>query len=164
LKAEINNESLTINIPDKRIMLDPFISETDNERNFNKQMLNINDDHYKKNYSSVDSSSMSNTRDGNKFATVSSSYKNDTRFASISSEPIQPFEEVQPETNSSRLYSFLGVAYQTSAYVAGAVRDRVSTMDLGTKLQYTGGKTVEVLKYTGSKVYEKSSELYVFFY
>ena len=34
-------------------------------------------------------------------------------------------------------------------------------MDLGSKIIYGGGVTVEAIKYTGSKVYEKGSDIVV---
>ena len=121
-------------------------------------MITINDNHY-----SNSSSLSAVSSDRKNFETVKSNYSNDSRFASISSEPVENYslENDGVASTSSRIYSFLGAAYDVTKTVAGAIKERVSEMDIGRKLVYTGEKTVEVLKYTGSKVIEKSSDIAV---
>lgn len=153
IKAEAIQEPFAMSLPSKNTMLDPYTSESDSDKNLGKMMININNDHYSKSYNSVGS-------EGSKFTSVNSSYGNDNRFASISSEPITPLEESNSnnsDSSYSKLYSFFGSALQKTYEVAGVVKDRVSTIDFGDKLRYTG----EVLKYTGSKVYEKGSDIVV---
>jgi len=159
LKAEANNESLSIDPPDRREMLDPYTAESDSK--FNKMMINISDDHYTNNYSSVTSSVENNT---NKCNSVGSRYNNDDRFASVSSEPWNKDEVVEASSDSSTsstIFSYLGAAFYKTKELAVAVKDKVSEIELGSKLAYTGGLTVEALKYTDSKVYEKGQDLMV---
>jgi hypothetical protein len=159
LKAESNNEMLLEDLPEKREMLDPYTS--DGENNFGKSMINISNDHYAKSFNSIGSSS------GDKYTSISSSYNNDARFASVSSEPISKDDEesTSNSTTSSKLLTMLGVGLgaglSITKQLAYVVKDKVSDMDLGSKLGVAGGKTVEALKYTGSKVYEKSSDFIV---
>ena len=159
LKAEANNELFTQDVPDKREMLDPYTAESDAK--LNKMMINIGTDHYSNSFSSVGNTVSS----GDKFTQIDSKYGNDSRFASVTSEPWNKDEEVNPSTTdastSSRLYSFLGSAFYKTKEIASVIKDKVYDMDIGSKLKYTGGVTVDVIKYTGSKVYEKGSNLVV---
>lgn len=175
LKAEANGEPFNLEVPQKIEMLEPYTGDSDfkTQTDFNKMMINIGQDHYSnsRSYSSVNNSSNSNSyenkySDNNssneKFTSISSNYKNDSRFASVSSEPFNPNEEVSAQNStSSYIYSFFGTALNTTKNVAGSVKEKVSELDISSKIAYGGGKTVEVLKYTGSKVYEKGSNIVV---
>lgn len=157
LKAEANNELFSQEIPDKRTMLDPYTA--DSEVNLNKMMINISSNHYTNSYNSV-SSSVSN--EGEKYSTISKSYKDDNRFASVSSQPLNDDEpEEVPDTTSGKIFFFLGAAYGKTKELACIVKDKVSTMELGSKIIYGGGVAVEAVKYTGSVVYEKGQEFAV---
>lgn len=133
-------------------------SDDYNYPSLDNKMISINDNHYsnKNSFSSV-------SNDGKKFESVSSNYNNDSRFASISSEPIENYaiHNEGYNTTGSKLYSFLGSAFDVTKNIAGALKEKVSEMEIGSKLINTGGKTIEVLKYTGSKVIEKSSDIAV---
>ena len=98
LKAEANGEPFNLEVPQKMEMLEPYTGDTDfkTQTDFNKMMINIGQDHYSnsRSYSSVNNSSNSNSyenkySDNNssneKFTSISSNYKNDSRFASVSS-------------------------------------------------------------------------------
>jgi len=123
-------------------------------------MITINDNHYSH------SSSPSAISSDRKMFETKSNYNNDSRFASISSGPIENYsiENDTMASTSSRVYSFFGAAYDVTKIVAGAIKEKVSEMDIGRRLYYTGEKTVEVLRYTGSKVIETSSDIAVIFY
>jgi hypothetical protein len=124
-------------------MLDGF-----NEDNNRSKFDRISADHYSNSYS-------------NKFTSISSTYNDDPRFASISSDPITYKNDEEYKESNSTFYSYLGIAYNKTKAFASIVKDKIVEMDLGSKLKETGGKTVDVLKYTGSKVYEKGSEVVV---
>jgi hypothetical protein len=176
LKAESNGEPFNIEVPHKTEMLEPYTGDSDfkSQTDFNKMMINIGQDHYSnsRSYSSVDNNNSysnsyenkysDNNSSNDKFTSISSNYKNDSRFASVSSEPFNPDGEVsaQPST-STYLYSFFGTALNTTKNIAGSVKEKVGDMDLSSKIAYGGGMTVEAIKYTGSKVYEKGSDLVV---
>lgn len=100
---------------------------------------------------------------------VNSTYKDDPRFASISSEPYEPEKEGRYGSTCSsnsysdyKLYSYFGFAFDKTKQIASAVKDKIVEYEIGNKIVTTGSKTVDVLRYTGSKVYEKSSEVAVY--
>jgi hypothetical protein len=175
LKGSAYNELFTQKIPDVREMLDPYIAE--NEENLSGMMINIGSDHYSKNnskkYYSEDNTYGSNSNqntnshinsydEGNKFSSISSNYKNNSRFASISSEPYNPEEhQTEPKSEASSFFSFVGSALSKTKELAGTVGQSVYNMGLGGKILYGGAVALEAVKYTGSKVYEKSSDFAV---
>jgi hypothetical protein len=135
-----------------------FSSEDYKHPSLDNKMIAINDDHYS---NRVSYSNYSN--EGKKFESIGSNYNNDPRFASISSEPIYNYslDNDGYTSTGSKIYSFLGSAFEVTKSVAGALKEKVGDMDITSKMIYTGGKTVEVIKYTGSKVIEKGSEVAV---
>jgi hypothetical protein len=168
LKAISNNELFSQKIPDEREMLDPYYAE--NEENLSGMMINISSDHYSKNNSEnksygSNSHENSNTRnyssEDKSFSSVSSNYKNDSRFASISSEPLNSEDQNQSKSEASSFFSFVGSALSKTKELAGTVGQSVYNMGLGGKILYGGAIAVEAVKFTGSKVYEKSSDLVV---
>ncbi len=163
IKSESLGEPFDLDPPSKRTMLDPYLQETDSDKSFDKQMINISDDHYAKNFNSVENK-YSGVSSGGSY-NYNSSNDNSNRFASISSEPVSKYslssDSNESYKNDNTLYGFLGSAFETTKFVASTLKDKVSDMDLGMKLQYTGGKTFEVMKYTGSKMYETGSDIYV---
>jgi hypothetical protein len=67
--------------------------------------------------------------------------------------------------NTNVLGSFntwMGNAYNKTKEIAINMKDKVSEMDLGTKLKSAGLKTIEVVKETGTKVVNKGTEAAVF--
>jgi len=177
--AKDNVPNLTnrmINIDDNHYVKNPSYSSVSNDNNryqsvkskfssedyrhpsMDNKMITINDDHYS---NRVSFSNYSN--DEKKFESIGSNYNKDPRFASISSEPIENYslDNDGYTSTGSRIYSFIGSAFEVTKSVAGAIKEKVGDMDLGSKVIYTGGKTFEVIKYTGSKVIEKGSEVAV---
>lgn len=49
--------------------------------------------------------------------------------------------------------------WEKPATVASALKDKMGEMEVGSKILYAGGKTLEAIAYTGGKVYEKGSEI-----
>ena len=167
LKAEANNEILSQEMPGKREMLDAYnYKESDSSNNFNTMKINISDNHYK-NYSSVSSDDNGNkyNNSNNKFTSISSSYGNDSRFASVSSEPINNSDDGDnSNSNTAKIFSLFGNAFSKTKEIAYLVTEKVGEMDFTNKLKYTGSKAIEVIKYTGEKVYETSSDIAVRIY
>lgn len=93
------------------------------------------------------------------------SRNNDPRFASVSSTPLDAYEDdFQSENISSKVYSILGGALNATKNVASTVQEKVKEMELGDKLFYAGGKTADILYNASYKVYEKGSEIAVIFF
>lgn len=103
----------------------------------------------------------SSLNEDTKFPTVN--YANDNRFSSVSSEPVDQGElnRTLVNFNASGFTSFLGSAYHRSKELAGSLSQRLSEMELGSKIVHTSGRTYEVVKYAGGKVYEKGHEFSV---
>jgi hypothetical protein len=143
-------------------MLDPF--NCDNSFNDKKSNINISNDHYKNSYSSYGSSGNNNNDEDNKYISISSKYKNDERFASVSSDPYSP-DQAEKELDEYNKYNnvkgYLDTALEKTKTVATKVGGTISELDLPSKLKTTGTKTIEVLKTTGSFLYEKGSDIYV---
>jgi len=90
------------------------------------------------------------------------SKNNDPRFASVSSAPIDSFEnESQAGNIGAKVFSILGGALNATKNVAATVKDKVKDMELSDKLYYAGGKTADILYNASYKVYEKGSEIAV---
>ena len=93
------------------------------------------------------------------YTSIASKYNNDSRFASVSSAPI---EDIQSSSdNDSGVYSYLSSIYSKTKEVASVIKDKVTDMDLGTTYAFSKSKTIDALKITGSFVYEKGSDLMV---
>jgi hypothetical protein len=140
--------------------------------------MSISSDHYNKSNSfssstnSNNSSSIRNNTNNNnnnnysyndssnKFTSISSKYGNDSRFASVSSGPI---EETSASTTSDTVLSYLGSFLYKTKEVATTIKDKVSEIDLTNTIELSK-KTIDVLKYTGSVVYEKTSDIIVILY
>lgn len=158
LKASANSELFTQPIPERRDMLDAYINES--EENLNNLMINIGSDHYSK-------SSSNNNYNNNEFKekeekkiySVSSKYNNDSRFGSVSSEQYNQ-DESESQTQGG-FFSFVGSALSKTKEIAGSLTNKVYNMELGSKIMYGGSLAVQAVKYTGSKVYEKGSDLVV---
>jgi hypothetical protein len=127
----------------------------------------ISDEHYMKSNNNTDDSYSNAFKtykysDGDdKYATISTKYGTDPRFASISSQPIEKInvEDVNPQNKG--ILDYIGNVYNTTKDIASTLKDRATEYELGTKIQETGSKTFEVLKSTGTFVYEKSSDIVV---
>jgi hypothetical protein len=158
-----------MDVPSKREMLEPYSENTDYSRSdsYNSN-ARISSDHYSRNNynSNVDSDL------DNKFVTISSSYNNDSRFASISSAPIQQETSYSnsdrfgstssdSQSTSSKVWGYLGYAYNISKDVAWAVKEKVVEMDLPTKLKPLGERALEGAIYVGGKMYEAGTEIAV---
>jgi hypothetical protein len=61
------------------------------------------------------------------------------------------------------MMSYLGSFLYKTKEVASTIKDKVSEIDLTTTIEYSK-KTIDVLKYTGSVVYEKTSDIIVIIY
>jgi hypothetical protein len=124
-----------------------------------------NSNNFNNNYSNNNSNNnYNNNHSENKYTSISSNYGNDSRFASISSQPIENFKE--GETSHSKGEGFiqlLGTVFNTTKDIAGAIKEKATEYELGTKIQETGVKTFEALKVTGSYVYEKGTEVAVIY-
>jgi hypothetical protein len=121
--------------------------------------MSISSDHYSRSntYSSSSNSSSYSSDSSNKFTSINSKYGNDSRFASVSSGPI---EQATEPTTSETMISYLGSFLYKTREVASTLKDKVSEIDLTTTIEYSK-KTLDVLKYTGSVVYEKTSDIIV---
>jgi len=92
------------------------------------------------------------------------SRNNDPRFASVSSSPIDNYQDENKDGNiSTKVYSALSGALDITKNVASSVKDKVKDMELGDKLYYAGGKTADILYNASYKIYEKGSDIAVIF-
>jgi hypothetical protein len=98
-----------------------------------------------------------------KISSLTKSNNNDPRFASVSSYPIDSLDEEDYGTYSSKVYSILGGALSVTKKVASNIQDKVKEYEIGDKLIYAGGKTADILYNASFKIYEKGSEIAVFF-
>jgi hypothetical protein len=141
----------------------------------------ISEDHYSKGSSSSYSSDNYNSGGGNnynnnsssldnnygsggeKYINISQNYGNDSRYASISSGPIESPKNGETNSGSQNkgFMDYMGTVFNTTKDIASTLKDKAVEYELGSKLQETGSKTISVLKTTGSYVYEKSSEIAV---
>lgn len=89
--------------------------------------------------------------------THTQSKSKDPRYGSVGSDPYEP------DSDSSAYWpgvsSFLGSVWDKPANVASAIKDKMGEMEVGSKILYAGGKTLEAIAYTGGKVYEKGSDI-----
>jgi hypothetical protein len=69
---------------------------------------------------------------------------------------------VTAPTSSDTVISYFGSFLNKTKEVASTIKDKVSEIDLTTTMEYSK-KTFDVLKYTGSVVYEKTSDIIVVF-
>ena len=134
-----------------------------NPDSYPKSEMVISDNHYQqaKNYSDVASQFANKIPSEPKFTSVSSNYKNDPRFASIGSDP-SSVTSSSSSGGSSYLYglgSMLGTVWNTSVNVASAVKDKMNEYEVGSKLLYVGGKTLQGVAYVGGKMLEKGGEI-----
>ena len=153
-----NNNILTYNNND----YSPPSSFSNNNDSYPKSEIIISDNHYQqaKNYSEIASSFSNKVPSEPKFAKIDPKYQNDSRFASIGSEPISSYSSNSGPT--SYLYgigSILGSVWNTSVSAASAVKEKMNEMEVGSKLLYVGGKTLQAVAYAGGKVLEKGSEI-----
>ena len=135
-----------------------------NPDSYPKSEIVISDNHYQqaKNYSDVASQFANKIPSEPKFASVSSNYKNDPRFASIGSDPSSVTSSSSSAGSSSYLYglgSMLGTVWNTSVNVASAMKDKMNEYEVGSKLLYIGGKTLQGVAYVGGKMIEKGGEI-----
>jgi hypothetical protein len=97
----------------------------------------------------VDQSNNSNNNDPNK------------RFQAVGSNNDNSTSNSSGEQGNNVMGSFnawMGTAYNKTKQIAFNVKDKVSEMDLGTKIKSAGLKTYEVVKDTGTKVVNKGTE------
>ena len=59
----------------------------------------------------------------------------------------------------STVGNILGTIWNTSVNAASVVKDKMNEYEVGSKLMYVGGKAIEAIAYTGSKVIEKGTEI-----
>ena len=135
-----------------------------NPDSYPKSEIVISDNHYQqaKNYSDVASQFANKIPSEPKFASVNSNYKNDPRFASIGSDPSSVSSSSSSGGSGSYLYglgSMLGTVWNTSVNVASAVKDKMNEYEVGSKLLYVGGKTLQGVAYVGGKMIEKGGEI-----
>lgn len=85
-----------------------------------------------------------------------------SRFHSVSSSGDFDKPSGEGETNNNNVLgsfnAWIGKAYNKTKEVAINMKDKVSEMDLGTKIKNAGIKTIEVVKDTGTKVVNKGTE------
>lgn len=106
-------------------------------------------------YASVSSSGDSSTPSSNDSwnDTKISTKNNDTsRFSSVGSGQNYSDDQDPPSGYFSSFKYYLGSALTKTAQAALVIKDKVSEMELGTKLKNTGIRTVEIIKDTGMKV------------
>ena len=137
-------------------------SNTSSSDFYPKSEIVINDNHYQQAKSFAESaSSYSNKIPSEpKFAQIDPKYKNDSRYASIGSEPMpSSYGSSSGGGYLSSVGSFLGTVWGYSSTAASAVKDKMTEYEVGNKLVYVGGKALQAIAYTGSKMYEKGTEL-----
>jgi hypothetical protein len=128
-----------------------------------KSEIVISEDQYERarNYAETASRYTNTVPSEPKFAKVDPKYKNDSRFASIGSEPVDNNDGYFSGYGSylGSVGSFLGGVWNVGTGVASAVKDKMAEYDVGNKLLYVGGAAVSALAYTGGKILEKGSEV-----
>lgn len=151
MKSEVNNQ----NPPDAPHIADCLKSIISNQNINNEYFINTNNDSNK--FSSVSSSGSSRNdfiNNNSNYSNSKSQYNdNSSRYSSVGSS--YNFSDDQTERPGGYLASFkyyLGSALYKTMDVAYNIKEKVSEMDLGTKLKTTGLKTVEIIKDTGLKV------------
>ena len=93
-----------------------------------------------------------------KFKYTNPIYKNDSRFASIGSEPIDNSAFSSGDGYLGTFGNILGNVWNTGVNVASTIKDKMNEYDVGNKLVTIGGAAVSAIAYTGGKIIEKSSE------
>ena len=151
-----NSSNSTANFYENPEYNKPYSDTNENQKN----EIVISDNHYQqaKQYSDVASQFANKIPTEPKFTQVNSDYKNDPRFASVGSD------SSQSSSNSSGSYlsgigSILGTVWSSSVNAASAVKDKMSEYEVGSKLLYVGGKTLQGLMYVGEKAIEKGGEI-----
>jgi hypothetical protein len=155
-----NNNNNKSNSSNSYVISDDHYSRNNNN-NYNSYNNNYMDnDSY--NFSSNNNYNSNNSNNSKKFTSISSNYGGDSRFASVSSQPID-MDEIKKSSNEkeSTFLNFLGTAFNKTKEIASTLKEKATEYELGTKIQETGSKTIDVLKYTGSVVYEKGSDFVV---
>jgi hypothetical protein len=141
---------------------DPIISNDHYLKNNNNNYNSYNNS-YNSNSSNNTFTNPYNTND-DKYVNISTNYGNDSRFASISSEPIESVKDEPTSHNNTQgnnFLNYLGNVITTTKDIASTIKDKATEYELGTKIQETGSKTFEVLKYTSAFVYEKGTDIVV---
>ena len=139
-------------------------SNNNNNKNpYPKSEIIISEDQYERarNYAETASQYTNTVPSEPKFAQIDPKYKNDSRYASIGSEPINNNEGYFSNYSSylGSVGGFLGGVWNVGSNVASTIKDKMSEYDVGNKLLYVGGAAVSALAYTGGKIIEKGSEV-----
>lgn len=133
---------------------------SNNNNSFPKSEIIISDDHYQQSRNNIHSSYSNSSPSEPKFANIDPKYKNDSRFASIGSEPVDSYSTYNPSNSyMSTVGNVLGTIWNTSVNAASVVKDKMNEYEIGSKLMFVGGKAIEAITYTGSKVIEKGTEI-----
>lgn len=151
MKSEVNNERRP-NPPHKAECLKSEISDNSNNEYF---VLNNNNG---SKYNSVSSSGGTKNEIiksswNNNYSSNQGNKDNSSRFSSVGSK-YNNNDDHQEETSGymGSFKYYLGSALHKTMDVAINIKEKVSEMDLGTKIKNTGWKTVEIIKDTGIKV------------
>jgi len=160
-----NNNDNSINIPNYSNNKNYYDSSDINNNyksDFPKREIVINEDQYQKAryYAEQSKKYESNTSIPSepKFKYIEPTYKNDSRFASIGSEPI---DSNIFSSNNGYLGTFgniIGNVWNTGVNVASTIKDKMNEYEVGNKLVTFGGAAVSAIAYTGGKIIEKGAE------
>ncbi len=129
------------------------------DNSFPKSEIIISDNHYQSSNNNISSNFKNTTPTPPKFKTFESSYKNDSRFASIGSEPMDSYSDNSSGGYLSTVGSVLGSLWTNSVNAATYVKDKMTEYEVGSKIMYVGGKAIQAVAYAGGKAIEKGAEI-----
>lgn len=125
----------------------------------------INENHYQdtNRYSDLASTFANKIPTKPKFAQIDPIKQNDPRYRSIGSDPFNYSSSSSSSWSYSSYWpgvsSILGKVWGASVHVASAIKDKLNENNVGSKIVFVGGKAIEIIVYTGGKIYEKGSEI-----
>ena len=166
---EESNQLFNNNTNKNNININP--NENEEEKIIKNQII-IDEDQYQKarNKSEITSTFTNPILTEPKFSSISSD-KNDDRYGSVGSE--------QNNNNNNNIFNnlssysswfpnsgyigtvgnILGTVWGAGTTVASGVKDKIEEYDLGKKIIYVGGKTIEGIGYVGGKIIEKGGDI-----
>ena len=155
-----------------------FFSQNDNffstsnlseEQKMPKNEIIINEDQYQKarNQAEISSKIEAPIATEPKFKSVAAISSNDDRFGSVGSDPNYSSNNNNSSYSSwipnsgylGTVGNILGTVFGAGINIASGIKNKMNEYEVGSKLLYAGGKTVEGITYVGGKIIEKGGDI-----
>jgi len=141
----------------------------DENKTFSNNEIIINEDQYQKarNQAEIASTFSNPIPTQPKFNTLSSD-KNDNRYSAVGSEPnntnfnsgISSYSTWFPNSGYlGTVGNILTTVWGAGVTVASGVKDKINEYEVGSKILYVGGKTLQGIGYVGGKIIEKGGDI-----